>query len=111
MNIIVINKRLGLQGQNLIFEKVDLFDLKPDTIVNQIGNGKENGCIRTDVFIEPVLYVGSIECQFVEIETMYAFKLNQKSNDNELFFLYGKTPFEIFTEHKDYVRWYKPVFK
>ncbi|WP_353119468.1 hypothetical protein [Myroides odoratus] len=115
--------QLGLSGRNINFHKEDFFGLKPNQSVIQIGNGKENGTIRTDFFKSPIMYSGSIICQFDKKEKMYAFKLTEKEGDEELYLLYGSTGEEIFTEAvfsiksrvtgkiSSYMRFYKPEFK
>lgn len=122
MKLRIINKSLGMTGENLVFENENLFDLKPNESVIQIGNGKENGTIRTDKFIYPIKYVGSILCQFDQTEKMFAFLLPDKINDEDVYLLYGSTGKEIFTEavfsFKDrttggttgYMRFYAPTF-
>ncbi|MES2379867.1 MAG: hypothetical protein V4538_02425 [Bacteroidota bacterium] len=120
--IIIVDKHLGLSGKNLLFGNDDFFGLKVGEFVNQIGNGKENGTIRTDQFLYPVKYVGSIECQFEKKEKMFAFELPHKIDDANVYLLYGSTDSEIFTEAvysmKDkitktttgYTRFYAPEF-
>ncbi len=122
MQIKIVGKSLGMTGQNLHFKKEDFFGLKPEESIIQIGNGKENGTIRTDLFEFPIKYVGSIICQFDKPEKMFAFLLPQKIDDEDIYLLYGTTGNEIFTEallsKKDrttgqttgYMRFYAPVF-
>lgn len=118
----IVGGKLGLSGQNINFKNESFFSLEVGQMIIQIGNGKENGTIRTDLFINPVKYVGSIVCNFAKKEKLYAFMLSEKSSDVNYYVLYGSTPDEIFTEAvysmKDrvtgktssYVRFYKPVF-
>lgn len=105
-----ISKRLGLSGNNISFYPEPFFGLLPNSEVVQIGNGKENGVIRTDKFAYPVKYLGSIICQFSEKEKMFAFMLPEKPEGEDVFLLYGSTGDQIFTEHQDYVRVYAPEF-
>lgn len=123
MKIRIIDKALGLSGQNLEFVNEDFFGLKVGTFITQIGNGKNNGTIRTDTFAYPLEYVGAILCEFKEKEKMFAFKLPSKVSNEDVFLLYGSTGLQIFTEHtfssKDrlttkrtsYLRVYEPIFK
>lgn len=122
MKIRLINKSLGMSGRNILFNKEEFFGLKPDEFIIQIGNGNENGTIRTDKFQYPIRYVGSIICQFDKQEKMFAFLLPEKIDNEDIFLLYGKTTNEIFTERvfsmKDrftgettsYLRFYFPFF-
>lgn len=117
MKIAKINRRLGLQGNNIEFTKEPFFGLQPGTKITQIGNGKENGTIRTDVFEQPLTYVGSVIVQFSKKEKMFAFQLDCKVDNENVYFLYGKTKYEIFTEtgnktnNESFMRFYKPEFK
>ena len=123
MKIRLIDKRLGFSGQNTSFKNESFFELSVGNKITQLGNGKDNGTIRTDLFKYPVEYVGSIMIQFDELEKMYAFKLPDKIDNEDIYLLYGSTDFEIWTEavfsSKDritnkistYMRFYKPVFK
>lgn len=106
----MVSKRLGLSGTNLLFNNEYFFGLKVGSKIIQIGNGKENGCIRTDNFKQPVIYVGTIICEFASKEKMFAFKYPDKIENEDIFFLYGTTESQIFTEHRDYVRFYAPEF-
>lgn len=74
MQIRIVDKRLGMTGQNISFTNEVFFGLNVGEKIVQIGNGKENGTIRTDLFNSPIEYVGSIICQFEKPEKMYAFK-------------------------------------
>lgn len=105
-----VSNRLGLSGNDIKFLSEPFFGLLPNSEIIQIGNGKENGVIRTDRFSYPVKYVGSVICQFTEKEKMYAFMLPEKPEGEDVFLLYGSTGYQIFTEHKDYVRVYAPEF-
>ncbi|MEA4981439.1 MAG: hypothetical protein VB066_01850 [Paludibacter sp.] len=118
----IIAKQLGLSGQNILFENEGFFGLNPGDKITQIGNGKENGTIRTDKFPFACEYVGSIICQFEKPENMFAFKIPEKNNEDDMYFIYGSTGTEIFTEAvfsmKDrltgkisgYMRFYAPEF-
>lgn len=122
MKIRIIDRSLGMSGNNISFGSEDFFGLLPNEYIIQIGNGKENGTIRTDKFSYPVKYVGSILCKFEKEEKMFAFLLPDKVNNEDVFLLYGKTENEIFTEAvlsmKDritrkttgYLRFYAPTF-
>lgn len=125
MNCIrIVDGRLGMVAVNVCFSDKTFFGLRVGECVVQIGDGRENGTIRTDMFAYPVLYVGSIVLQFEEQEEMFAFQLPDKTDNNEdVFLLYGTAGNEIFTEavfsHKDrvtgkvssYLRFYTPFFK
>ncbi len=107
----IVDKRLGLSGQNIKFEREDFFGLKVGQSVVQIGNGKENGTIRTDVFKYPVKYVGSIILKFNQLEKMFAFLLPDKIDGDDIYLLYGSTEEEIFTEIEPcFMRFYAPQF-
>lgn len=113
----IVSGQLGLSGQNIVFENEDFFGLKVGESVTRIGNGKENGVYRTDDFTSPVKYVGSTICQFEKPEKMYAFEAPEMVNDENVYFLYGSTGEQIFTEavyskktKKSYVRVYIPLF-
>lgn len=115
MQIRIIDERLGLSGNNIQFEKEPFFELNPDDEVLQIGDGRENGCIRTDKFNSPIKYMGSIILKFDKEEKMFAFKISGHEYDFDVFFLYGSTGLEVFTEAKytkklSYMRFYAPVF-
>ena len=118
MNITLIDRCLALSGDDFTFNDEPFFGLMPGDKITQIGDGRENGCIRTDKFIKPVQYVGSIDVQFQEVERMYAFEFFEKGTDGKpLYLIYGSTGAEIFTEClcyvKDktgYLRFYEPVF-
>ncbi|HHT23142.1 MAG TPA: hypothetical protein GXZ87_07525 [Bacteroidales bacterium] len=117
MKIRIISGRLGMSGTNIQFQNEDFFTLKVGDMVRKIGDGREHGLKRTDEFVEPIEYVGSIICQFSEKEKMYAFRLPQIINNENLYLLYGKTDSEVFTESiyspkgkKSYVRFYEPNF-
>ena len=118
----IISRHLGMSGKNVVFIDEEFFGLKPGEKIIQIGNGKENGTIRTDVFAYPVTYCGAIICQFKLPEKMYAFLLPEKDNDQDIYLLYGSTGLQIFTESlmamkskhtggiTSYVRCYDPQF-
>lgn len=113
----MVNGRLGLSGNNIEFIKEDFFELKVGQSIVQVGDGRENGCFRTDSFKCPVKYVGSVFCEFDEPEKMYAFKLPENLDDGDVYLLYGSTGSEIFTEavyskkeKQSYVRFYQPIF-
>lgn len=117
MKLRIVDDALGLSGENIQFVKEDFFGLKVGEKVTQIGNGKENGTIRTDKFKYPLLYVGSIICEYSKSEKMFAFKLPYKINDEHIYYLYGSTGLEIYTEcilssitGSSYMRFYKPFF-
>lgn len=115
-NLTILDNRLGLTGKN-VFTDEDFFDLKVGDQITQIGNGKNNGTIRTDLFTNPIKYVGSIMCEFDKPEKMYAFQIAE----TDMYILYGSTGQEIFTEEiysrdkktgkaSSYVRFYSPEF-
>lgn len=122
IQICCIGNRLGITGNDIPFIEKDFFGLKVGESVIQIGNGKENGTIRTDNFSFPIKYVGMVICQFDKAEEMYAFMLSEQNEGKDLFFIYGKSENEIFTEavysKKDrttgkptgFLRFYEPVF-
>ena len=97
-SIRIVSRSLGLSGTNIRFKSEPFFGLEPNSEIIQIGNGKENGTIRTDKFSYPVKYVGSIICQFEKEEKMFAFQLPEKNADEDIFLLYGSTGSQIFTE-------------
>lgn len=116
MQIIKVDLRLGMSGNNIEFNQEAFFGLIPGSKVVQIGNGKENGTIRTDNFITPVTYKGSLMVQFEKLEKMYAFQVECNHVDEDVFFLYGSTGKEIFTEcgnktnNAGFMRFYAPEF-
>lgn len=122
MKIRIVDKSLGMSGNNISFYDEEFFSLKPNESIIQIGNGKNNGTIRTDKFSYPIKYVGSIFIQFNKIEKMFAFLLPDKVNNESIYLLYGTTGSEIFTEavfsNKDritgkttaYLRFFAPNF-
>jgi hypothetical protein len=122
MKIRIVDKSLGMSGNNISFYDEEFFSLKPNESIIQIGNGKNNGTIRTDKFSYPIKYVGSIFIQFNKKEKMFAFLLPDKVNNESIYLLYGTTGSEIFTEavfsNKDritgkttaYLRFFAPNF-
>ena len=122
MKIRIVDKSLGMSGYNISFYDEEFFSLKPNESIIQIGNGKNNGTIRTDKFSYPIKYVGSIFIQFNKKEKMFAFLLPDKVNNESIYLLYGTTGSEIFTEavfsNKDritgkttaYLRFFAPNF-
>lgn len=116
MEIRKVNQRLGMSGNDIQFENEILFGLVPGTKIIQIGDGRENGTIRTDCFDFPVTYRGSLMVQFEKLEKMYAFQLECQVDDEDIYLLYGSTEYEIFTEagnktnNKGRMRFYAPVF-
>ena len=122
MKIRIVDKSLGMSGNNISFYDEEFFSLKPNESIIQIGNGKNNGTIRTDKFSYPIKYVGSIFIQFNKKEKMFAFLLLDKVNNESIYLLYGTTGSEIFTEavfsNKDritgkttaYLRFFAPNF-
>ena len=122
MKIRIVDKSLGMSGNNISFYDEEFFSLKPNESIIQIGNGKNNGTIRTDKFSYPIKYVGSIFIQFNKKEKMFAFLLPYKVNNESIYLLYGTTGSEIFTEavfsNKDritgkttaYLRFFAPNF-
>ena len=122
MKIRIVDKSLGMSGNNISFYDEEFFSLKPNESIIQIGNGKNNGTIRTDKFSYPIKYVGSIFIQFNKKEKMFAFLLPDKVNNESIYLLYGTTGSEILTEavfsNKDritgkttaYLRFFAPNF-
>lgn len=110
---------MALIGEELHFNNEKFFNLNPNTPIIQIGDGRDNGTIRTDKFICPIIYRGSIKIEILSGEKLFAFELSNKPNH---YLLYGSTGSEIFTEAinawKDritkkpsgYLRFYKPEF-
>lgn len=117
MRLRVVDRMCGLSGNDLQFEKEDFFGLKPGAAVIQIGDGRENGCVRTSEFEYPVIYKGSIMVDFGnDIRKMYAFFV-KKMNGEDVYFIYGSTGMEIYNENITNLktgafvcRWYKPQF-
>ncbi len=116
-SIRIISDRLGMTGKNIDFLNEEFFGLQPGEFIRQIGNGKENGTIRTDQFSYNLKFAGAIICQFSKPEKMFAFELPEKSDNENIYFLYGTTGSEIFTEavysrkqKNSYMRFYAPVF-
>lgn len=115
MEKVFINRSPALIGNEIQFENEQFFGLQPGSEIIQIGNGKENGTIRTDKFVNPIKYVGSIE---IDGEKKFAFHLPSKMLEDKSinhYLLYFKTEYEIgldvYSKSKHYVRWYKPEFK
>jgi hypothetical protein len=73
MKIRIVDKSLGMSGNNISFYDEEFFSLKPNESIIQIGNGKNNGTIRTDKFSYPIKYVGSIFIQFNKKEKCLLF--------------------------------------
>jgi hypothetical protein len=90
MKIRIVDKSLGMSGNNISFYDEEFFSLKPNESIIQIGNGKNNGTIRTDKFSYPIKYVGSIFIQFNK-RKMFAFLLPDKVNNESIYLLYGTT--------------------
>lgn len=115
--IVVVDQNLGMIGKNIKFKNEPFFNLQVGSFINQIGDGRRTGVIRTDIFYNPVKYVGSILCDFSYTEKFYAFDTGVISNENNVYLLYGSTGDEIYTEAKtskkgkdSYLRFYKPIF-
>ena len=126
--ILPVENYLGMAGKDIKFKNEKFFELNPGDCVIQIGNGKNNGTIRTDKFHYPVMYCGSIICQFhapeemAVPEKMFAFNVQESEDGESIYVLYGSTGHEIFTEYRyckkdrttgkpaSYVRFYKPEF-
>jgi hypothetical protein len=112
----IIDNLLGFISHSVEFKEKPFFSLKPNTLITQIGCGKENGTIRTSNFEPFVIYKGSIV--FNE-EELFAFEIPHSKGS---YFLFGKSNEEVFTEAfysvdkqsnqiKTYMRFYKPIFK
>lgn len=112
MQFITIDKSLAVKG-DIDFVHVPFFDLPVGSMVKQIGDGRENGCIRTDVFTEPFKYVGSFMASPLGVENeFFAFEIPAsiyKASEPH-YLLYGSTGCEIVRETKDYYRFLKPQF-
>lgn len=113
----MINGRLGISGKDIEFMDIDFFGLKVGQKIVQVGDGRNNGSFRTDSFKCPVEYVGGLVCEFDKPEKMFAFKILENIENEDVFLLYGSTGSEIFTEaiysrekKESYVRFYQPVF-
>ena len=77
MKIRIVDKSLGMSGNNISFYDEEFFSLKPNESIIQIGNGKNNGTIRTDKFSYPIKYVGSIFIQFNKKEKIRKEQVNR----------------------------------
>lgn len=114
MEYIIINNSIGIRG-DVNFTKEPFFSLIPDTYIIQIGDGRENGSFRTDLFVEPFKYVGvfigkadSGTCKY------YAFQVPFNMlpvNSEPYYLLYETTGLEILRRTKSYNRFFCPVFK
>lgn len=105
---------MAVQG-SIKFSNEPFFDLQPNTKVIKIGDGRNTGCYRTDLFTEPFLYVGSFESDITGInEKYFAFQVPQSltpdSNEN-YYLLYESTGLEILRRTKSYVRFITPIFE
>lgn len=106
---ISIKGTLGLRG-NPEFDNKPFFDLQVGAMVKKIGDGRENGCYRTDDFVSPFRYCGSIQ---IDDDEFYAFELPLEILDDKnipVFILYGSTGSEVLRETKGNYRFYVPIF-
>ena len=113
MKFLTVDGSLAVTG-NIAFEEKPFFGLPPNTMVKQIGDGRENGCVRTDVFREPFKYVGSFKASPTDVENeFFAFEIpeNWHNMAEPVYLLYGSTGSEVVRETKDYYRFIKPEFK
>lgn len=113
MQFLTIDKSLAVTGQ-IEFVQEPFFDLPVGSMVKQIGDGRETGCIRTDVFTHPFKYVGSFKASPLGIENkFFAFQIPDAlyKNLEPHYLLYGSTGCEIVRETKSYYRFLKPEFK
>lgn len=111
MEYILIDKSLGVRGE-LGFTKEAFFSLSPDTDVIQIGDGRETGCYRTDLFVQPFKYVGSFIGR--EASKYYAFQIPiimLPANSEPHYLLYETTGSEALRRTKSHIRFFSPVFK
>lgn len=117
---LLISKHEAICGESVEFEPVDFFGLRPGEEVKSIGDGRENGCVRTDHFTVPHRYVGKIN---IDGEDNYAFEVPKVITsrgsgvdpEKSYFLLYQRLTEEIFCyKHVGdgfYIRWIKPVFQ
>lgn len=121
MTIIRVGNFLGIRGNDIVFENKDFFDLKVGEQIIQVGDGRENGCWRTDTFKYPLEYVGSINLQFSKLELWFAFLLPDKLDNENVYLIYSRTNEEIFADcyystdrqtkkASSYIRFYVPTF-
>ena len=54
MKIRIVDKSLGMSGNNISFYDEEFFSLKPNESIIQIGNGKNNGTTGSEIFTEAV---------------------------------------------------------
>ncbi len=110
MEYLTIDKRLAAKG-DIKLKKEPFFGLKVNSFVTEIGDGRENGCYRTDKFSQPFKYAGS----FIDKgEKYFAFQVPQKmlpGNSQKHFLLYETTGHEILCRTKTYVRFFAAKFK
>lgn len=112
MKFLTVDGSLAVMGQ-IEFEAKPLFDLPVGSMVKQIGDGRETGCIRTDVFREPFKYCGSFKASPIDVENeFYAFQVPDTIHKSKepLYLLYGSTGLEVVRETKSYYRFLKPEF-
>tara|TARA_R110002050_G_scaffold295237_1_gene453843 strand:+ start:9502 stop:9852 length:351 start_codon:yes stop_codon:yes gene_type:complete len=113
MQFITVDKTLAVKGK-IIFENKPFFSLPVGSLVKQIGDGRENGCIRTDIFTKPFKYVGSFKASPFTVENEYfAFEIPAEiyRSSEPIYLLYGSTGAEVIRETKTYYRFLKPEFK
>ena len=87
------------------------FGIKPRSKVVQIGDGRENGCYRTDRFKIPFSYSGSFLLQGIKY---YAFQVPSEmltKNSIPHYILYESTGSEPLRRKRDYVRFFYPIIK
>lgn len=112
MDFLIINKSLAVKGE-IEFTDEPFFSLRVGSMVSQIGDGRENGCVRTDRFAAPFEYVGSFKAKLTGVDSkFFAFKIPSTiyENSSPHYMLYGSTGLEVLRERIDYVRFMKPIF-
>ncbi len=112
---VYIDDSEGIKGVDIEFIKEKLFDLEPGVFVTQIGDGRNNGSYRTDNFVQPFQYVGSLKIDMDgEMAKVYCFQVPPEmipTLSEQAYLLYESTEFEILRRDKKYMRWMVPIFK
>lgn len=110
MEYLLIDQSMAIRGE-IDFTKESFFSLSPDTYVIQIGDGRENGSFRTDLFVQPFKYVGSFIGRFESKYFAFQVPQNMLPANSELhYLLYESTGKEIIRREKSYNRFFSPVF-
>ncbi|WP_228235915.1 hypothetical protein [Allomuricauda sp. M10] len=113
MKFLTVDGSLAVMGQ-IEFDPKEFFGLPIGSMVKQIGDGRETGSIRTDVFREPFKYCGSFKASPLGVENeFFAFQVPDAIYESKepLYLLYGSTGCEVVRETKGYYRFLKPQFK